>query len=107
MAIRMFAIAGTISQERYCSSAINTKEVFDMKTWNRWQELTPKVLGVLLIIVPFVFGITTIGSSSWDAWVLGAVGGVVAVFLALFWVGFPSNRGAGGLTVIVWTAPFI
>src|SRR5260221_5887528 len=107
MAIRMFAIEGTISQERYCSSAINTKEVFDMKTWNRWQELTPKVLGVLLIVVPFVFGITTIGSSSWDAWVLGMVVGVVAIILALLWFGFPSNRLTEGLTVMMGTVLFI
>src|SRR5258706_7518513 len=103
MAIRMFAIAGTISQERYCSSAINTKEVFDMKTWNRWQELTPKVLGVLLIVVPFVFGITTIGSRSSDALVLGTVVGVVAIILALLWVGLASNRVTEGLTVMVGT----
>ena len=78
-----------------------------MKTWNRWQELTPKVLGVLLIVVPFVFGITTIGSSSWDAWVLGMVVGVVAIILALLWFGFPSNRVTEGLTVMMGTVLFI
>jgi membrane-bound ClpP family serine protease len=83
------------------------KEVFDMKTWNRWQELTPKVLGVLLIVVPFVFGMATIGSSSWDAWVLGTVVGVVAMILALLWFGFPRNRVTEGLTVMMGTVLFI
>jgi len=78
-----------------------TKEVFDMKTWNRWQELTPKVLGVLLIIVPFVFGIATIGSSSWDGWLLGTIVGVVSIILGLIWFGFTGNRVTEGLTVMV------
>jgi uncharacterized membrane protein HdeD (DUF308 family) len=78
-----------------------------MKTWNRWQELTPKVLGVLLIIVPFVFGIATIGSSSWDAWLLGAVVAVVSIVLGLLWFGFPSNRVTEGLTVMVGTVLLI
>ncbi len=78
-----------------------------MKTWNRWQELTPKVLGVLLIIVPFVFGIATIGSSSWDAWVLGTVVGVVTMILALLWFGLPNNRVTEGLTVMMGTVLFI
>ena len=78
-----------------------------MKTWNRWQELTPKVLGVLLIIVPFVFGIATIGSSSWDAWLLGTVVAVVSIILGLLWFGFPSNRVTEGLTVMVGTVLLI
>ena len=77
-----------------------------MKTWNRWQELTPKVLGVLLIIVPFVFGIVTIGSNSWGAWVLGAVVGVVSIVLALLWFGFPGNRVTHGLMVMVGVVLF-
>ena len=83
------------------------KEVFDMKTWNRWQELTPKVLGVLLISVPFVFGIATIGTHSWGAWVLGTVVSVVAMALALLWLGFPSNRVTEGMTVMVGTVLLI
>jgi membrane-bound ClpP family serine protease len=65
------------------------------------------MLGVLLIIVPFVFGIETIGSSSWDAWLLGAVVGVVAIVLALLWFGFSSNRVTEGLTVMVGIVLFI
>jgi SPW repeat len=81
-----------------------TKEVFDMKTmntWSRWQDWAPRMLGVLLLIVPFVFGIATIGSSSWDAWVLGTVVSVVAIILGLLWFGFASNRVTEGLTVMV------
>ena len=78
-----------------------------MKTWNRWQELTPKVLGVLLISVPFVIGITTIGTHSWNAWVLGTVVSVVAMALALLWLGFSSNRLTEGVTVMVGTVLLI
>jgi membrane-bound ClpP family serine protease len=77
-----------------------------MKARNRWQELTPKALGVLLIIVPFVFGIVTIGSNSWSAWVLGAVVGVVSIVLALLWFGFPGNRVTHGLMVMVGVVLF-
>ena len=78
-----------------------------MKTWNRWQELTPKMLGALLIIVPFVFGIATIGSSSWDAWLLGTVVAVVSIVLGLLWFGFPINKLTEGLTVMVGVVLFI
>ncbi|GAC1344949.1 MAG: SPW repeat protein [Ktedonobacteraceae bacterium] len=78
-----------------------------MKTWRRWQDWATLVLGMLLLITPFVFGIATFGSSSWSASILGAVVGVVAVILALLWLGFPSNRVTEGMTVIVGTVLFI
>ena len=78
-----------------------------MKTWNRWQELTPKMLGVLLIFVPFVFGIETFASNSWNAWLLGATVGVVAIVLALLWFGFPRNRVTEWLTVMLGIVLFI
>ena len=72
-----------------------------MKLLRRWQDWAPLVAGVLLITIPFVFGRATLGSRSLDAWVLGAIVGVVAVVLALLWLGFPVNRVTGGMTVIV------
>ncbi len=78
-----------------------------MKTWRRRQDWVPLVLGVLLLITPFVFGIATIGSRSSEAWILGTVVSVVAVILALLWLGFPSNRVTEGMTVIVGIVLFI
>ena len=78
-----------------------------MKTWNRWQDWAPRLLGILLIFVPFVFGLATLGTGSWNAWMLGAVVGVVSMALALLWLGFPSNRVTEGLTVMVGTVLLI
>ena len=102
-----FAILEPVSLESCCSNAITTKEVFRMKTWRRWQDWLPLVLGVLLFLTPFVFGIETLGSRSWDAWILGAIVGVVAVAFALLWLGFPSNRVTEGMTVLVGMVLFI
>jgi hypothetical protein len=78
-----------------------------MKTWNRWQDWAPRVLGILLIFVPFVYGIATIGTHSWNAWILGTVVSVVAMALALLWLGFSSNRLTEGLTMMVGTVLLI
>ncbi len=78
-----------------------------MKTWRRWQDLTPRILGVLLIFVPFVYGMATIGTDSWNAWILGTVIGVVSMALALLWLGSPSNRVTEGMTVMVGTVLLI
>ena len=69
-----------------------------MRQWQNWAFLIP---GLLLITVPFVFGRATLGSRSWDAWVLGAIVGLASVVLALLWLGFPGNRVTGGMTMIV------
>jgi MFS-type transporter involved in bile tolerance (Atg22 family) len=66
-----------------------------------------QVLGVVLLITPFVFGIATFGSTSLDVWILGAVVSVVAVILALLWLGFPSNRVTEEMTVMVGLVLFI
>lgn len=51
-----------------------------MKTWTRWQDWVSLVLGVILFITPWIFATTRNGSSSWDAWVVG----VLTVILALW-----------------------
>lgn len=78
-----------------------------MRTWKYWQDWAALIPGLLLLITPFVFGVATIGSHSWSAWIFGAVIGVVAVALALLWLGFPSNRLTETTTIIVGTALFI
>ena len=73
------------------------------KTWRRWQDWMPLVLGVLLISVPLVFGMTTMSIHSLNAWVLGAVVGVVAMALAILWLGFESNGLTESVTMMLGT----
>ena len=51
-----------------------------MKAWTRWQDWVSLVLGVLLFISPWVFGTSTNGSSSWDAWIIGGIGFLLGIF---------------------------
>lgn len=78
-----------------------------MNTLKRLQDWAPRVLGVLLLITPFVFGIMTLGSRSLSAWILGAVIGVVAVALSVLWLGTSGNKTIAMVTVIVGTVLFI
>lgn len=78
-----------------------------MKTLRRLQDWAPRVLGIVLLITPFVFGILAFGSSSLNAWILGTVIGVVAVALSMFWLGAFSNRVIEMMTVMVGTVVFI
>jgi membrane-bound ClpP family serine protease len=88
---------------RCYSQAKNKKEIIDMKTLRRLQNWSPRVLGILLLLTPFVFGIMTLGSSSLSAWILGSVIGVAAVALSIFWLGAFSNRVIEMITVMVGT----
>jgi hypothetical protein len=72
-----------------------------MNIWRRWQAWTPAMIGVLLITTPFVFGLAMVGVASLGAWILGTVVGLVAVILALLWLGAPSNRATEAATVFV------
>jgi membrane protease YdiL (CAAX protease family) len=61
------------------------KEIVIMKAWSRWQNWVSLVLGVILFITPWVFGTATNTASSWDAWIIGAIG-VILALLALAYV---------------------
>jgi hypothetical protein len=75
-----------------------------MKAWTRWQDWVSLVLGVLLFIAPWVFGRATNGASSWDAWILGVIG----VILALGALSLPRTASiAEGLSVILGVLLFI
>lgn len=54
--------------------------------WKRRHEGMHWVIGILLFVVPFVFGIAMLGTQHvWSAWVLGIVVAVAAVYLAHLW----------------------
>jgi hypothetical protein len=89
-----------------CTSARcrGIKEVVTMKAWTRWQDWVSLVLGVLLFIAPWVFGTATNGARSWDAWIIGAIG----VILALGALALPRTASiAEGLSVILGVLLFI
>ena len=78
-----------------------------MNTLRRLLDWAPRALGVLLLLTPFVFGIMAFGSHSLNAWILGAVVGVVAVTLSVLWLGTFGNTVIEIGTVIVGTVLFI
>ena len=53
-----------------------------MTAWKRWQDYATMVFGVLLIISPFVFGETSHHTSSYGAYVLGALLGLSGIVAA-------------------------
>lgn len=70
-----------------------------MQTVKRLPNWLPRIVGALLFTVPLIFGIATFGSGVWRAWVLGTVVSVVAVGLALLWLGFATNGLIQGVTM--------
>jgi uncharacterized membrane protein HdeD (DUF308 family) len=74
-----------------------------INTSKSWRERTRILLGVLLISVPFVFGITAFGTHALSAWILAAIVGVVAISLAVLWLAFPSNGLTSGATIMLGT----
>src|SRR5579883_1858772 len=70
-----------------------------MQTVKRLQDWLPRIVGALLFTVPLIFGIATFGSGLWSAWVLGTVVSVIAVGLALLWLGFATNGLIQGVTM--------
>jgi hypothetical protein len=51
-----------------------------MKAWTRWQDWCKLVIGVLLFLSPWFFSTTGNTSSSWDAWIIGIVTVIVALW---------------------------
>jgi hypothetical protein len=41
--------------------------------WKRWQDWLTVVIGVLLFITPFVFGVTATAAAAWTAYIGGAL----------------------------------
>jgi hypothetical protein len=70
-----------------------------MQMVKRFQDWLPRIVGVLLFTVPLIFGIATFGSGLWSAWVLGTVVSVIAVGLALLWLGCATNGLIQGVTM--------
>jgi SPW repeat-containing protein len=67
-----------------------------MKAWTRFEDWTNLVLGVYLFAVPFLFGTTGEAASSWNAYVVGAVVAVVAVWT----LAAPTSKAAEWINVV-------
>ena len=78
-----------------------------MQKWNRWQDWTNVVLGVLLFITPFVFGATPIRAAAYTAY----IGGVLLVIVGLFDLATPKNQAGEWaealLGVLVFISPWV
>ena len=59
-----------------------------MQKWNRWQDWTNVVLGVILFIAPFVFAATANMAAAYTAY----IGGVLLVIVGLFDLANPDNQ---------------
>ena len=95
-----------------------------MKAWTRWQDWCKLVIGVLLFLSPWFFSTAGNASSSWDAWIIGIVSVIVALWglalldanpaeLASDWVSLvvgvwlfiaPWVLGFATITAAAWTA---
>lgn len=54
-----------------------------MKPWKTFQDWSSLVLGVVLFLAPWLFGTMANATSSWNAWILGAiVAGIALLALA-------------------------
>jgi len=72
-----------------------------MKAWTRWQDWVSLVLGVLLFISPWVFGTATNTPGSWNAWIVGVLGVILALW-ALAMVGTSVIAEWISLVLGVW-----
>ena len=79
-----------------------------MKTWTRWQDWVSLVLGVILFIAPWIFGTAAHGTSSWDAWILGIIGVVLALIaLAMVSASTVTEWIAVVLGVVLFISPWV
>jgi hypothetical protein len=79
-----------------------------MRAWTRWQDWVSLVLGVILFIVPWIFGTASNGARSWDAWILGIIG----VILALIALGYVAASTVTEwisliLGIVVFISPWV
>jgi multisubunit Na+/H+ antiporter MnhE subunit len=51
-----------------------------MKAWIRWQDWTNVVLGAWLVVAPWALGTTSDDASSWNAWIVGSLVALVALW---------------------------
>jgi hypothetical protein len=72
-----------------------------MNRWYPMQNVTPWIIGGLLLITPFALGAAAFTTPLLSAWILAAVVSVVSVSLALLWTSRPPHRLLVGMTVLV------
>jgi hypothetical protein len=78
-----------------------------MRSWNRWQDWTLVIIGVLLFIAPFVFGATAMTTAAWTAY----IGGVLLVIFGLVSLANPMQHTSawieGLIGVLLFIAPWV
>ncbi len=80
---------------------VNVHDSSLVQPWTRWQSWCNVVLGIILFISPWYSATWSNGTSSWNAWVLG----VVIVLVALWALATPTSPYPPGINVIlgIWT----
>src|SRR5689334_12830909 len=75
-------------------------------TWKRWQDWVTVVVGVLLFLAPFAFGMT----GSYPAWT-AYIGGILLVIAGLWSLSSPATRFTDYAEVVIGIlliiAPFV
>lgn len=80
---------------------------FCMNIWRRWQDVASLVIGALLLLTPFAFGLAAMDAPALGAWILSAVVGVGAVALAFFWLAVPHKRWVEEITILLGLTLFV
>lgn len=82
---------------------MNTLETTAARPWTRWQSWCDVVLGIILFISPWYSGTWMYSASSWNAWILG----VVIVLVALWSLAMPLSPIPLWINVILGIWVFI
>lgn len=79
-----------------------------MRAWTRWQDWVSLVLGIILFITPWIFGTAINGARSWDAWILGIIGVVLALIaLAMVSAATVTEWIAVVLGIVLFISPWV
>ncbi len=74
-----------------------------MRAWTRWQDWINMLAGAWLFATPWIFGYATAPVAAWNAWVVG----IVMVLGALWALSAPAVSGAEWFDALVGAWTFI
>lgn len=78
-----------------------------MKAWTRWQEWLNLVAGAWIFLSPWLLGSSQDQASSWDAWVLGILLALVALWSLAAPFSLSPVWSAAVLGALVFLSPWV